>query len=710
MDLGGKWRATRGDDALRREFADPDFDDRSWHELPVPGHWRNDPAFANCDGPVLYRRTFTAPAPASDRRWWLTLEGCFYQGDVWLDGAYLGDTEGYFFPHHFEVTDLLRERDHHVLAVELTCAPQNDRAAKRNITGVFQHWDCIDPDWNPGGIWRPVMLNETGPVRIARLRASCTEASTERAIVSLQAELDTEVGRGAHILTTVGDVDHTQDVTLAAGTNRVEWTVAVADPDLWWPRSLGGQPLYDVEVSVTAADADADASDHRSLRMGLRSVEMRNWVFRVNGERMFLKGSNAAPVRQDLGDASVEDMRRDVGLAVDAGLDLLRVHAHISRPELYDAADEAGLVIWQDFPLQWGYARGLRPQAVRQVDAAIDLLAQHPSIAMWCGHNEPMAISETEIPERTIDMAKLAVKVARHQLFPTWNKSVLDRSIKRAFEKGDGTRPVIAHSGVWPHAPQFDGTDTHVYFGWYHGHEREFPAFLRAAPRMARFVTEFGAQAIPPNDDFIDVASWPELDWDQLRHKRNLQKNVFERVVPPGDFATYAEWKAATGEYQATVIRHHIEALRKLKYRPTGGFCQFSFNDAYPSVTWSVLDHLRAPKPGYEALIEACRPVIVVCDRLPELVRPGDTLVADVHVVSDLRTPLSGGRCTARLSWDGGEHTWGWEGDVDIDSVCHVGRVEAVVPDVSGTLQLDLTFDAGEITASNRDTTRIVAG
>ena len=82
----------------------------------------------------------------------------------------------------------------------------------------------------------------------------------------------------------------------------------------------------------------------------------------------------------------------DVALASDAGLDLLRIHAHITRPELYDAADEAGLLLWQDLPLQWGYARGIRKQAVRQAREAVDLLGHHPSVALWCGHNEPMAI------------------------------------------------------------------------------------------------------------------------------------------------------------------------------------------------------------------------------------------------------------------------------------------------------------------------------
>ena len=40
---------------------------------------------------------------------------------------------------------------------------------------MFQHWDCFDPDWHPGGIWRPVRLETTGAVRIRALRVLCRE-------------------------------------------------------------------------------------------------------------------------------------------------------------------------------------------------------------------------------------------------------------------------------------------------------------------------------------------------------------------------------------------------------------------------------------------------------------------------------------------------------------------------------------------------------
>jgi hypothetical protein len=47
-----------------------------------------------------------------------------------------------------------------------------------------------------------------------------------------------------------------------------------------------------------------------------------------------------------------------------------------------------------------------------------------------------------------------------------------------------------------------------------------------------------------------------------------------------------------------------------------------------------VLDHERR-QAAFDALRDACRPVIVVADRPPEHVHPGDHLTLDVHVVSD---------------------------------------------------------------------------
>jgi beta-mannosidase len=386
------------------------------------------------------------------------------------------------------------------------------------------------------------------------------------------------------------------------------------------------------------------------------------------------------------------------------------VHAHITRPELYDAADEAGLLLWQDFPLQWGYARGVRKQAVRQACEAVNLLGHHPSIAIWCGHNEPMAIEND--PSMWGDPAalrRMAVKAALAMELPTWNKTVLDRSVKRAFEKADPTRPVVAHSGVLPHPPQLDGTDSHLYFGWYHGHERDLPGFLRALPRLGRFVTEFGAQAIPETDDFCEPQRWPDLDWERLGHRHALQRAVFDRHVPPADHETFASWKTATQTYQAELVRRHIEVLRRLKYRPAGGFAQFCLADGYPAVTWAVLGHDRKPKAGYDALRDACAPVIVVADRPPASVEPGEALALDVHVVSDLRRAIADAVVTARLVWDGGEHTWRWGGEIPADACVRVGTVQALAPETAGPLRLDLELRYASEVVTNTYTSTVLA-
>src|SRR5689334_15718497 len=218
------WLAREAEGDLHQRFVEPDFDDTGWEPITVPGHWRSTPAFAASDGPVLYRHRFAATSLAEGRRRFLTFEGVFYYGDVWLDGAYLGATEGYFGPHTFEITDPARAAagGEHVLAVEVACPPESDRRAKRMVTGVFSHWDVLDPEWNPGGLWRPVRFAETGPVRLSGLRCLCVEATEDRGRLLVTLTLDapagpTPVHLRARLRGTGVALDAERDQTLATG-------------------------------------------------------------------------------------------------------------------------------------------------------------------------------------------------------------------------------------------------------------------------------------------------------------------------------------------------------------------------------------------------------------------------------------------------------------------------------------------------------------
>jgi beta-mannosidase len=729
LDLNGTWRAVVADEERRRDFADvgtSDAAEAGWTDLVVPSHWRTTANFAATDGPLLTRRHFHLDTAGS--RWWLVLDGVFYQGDVWIDGRYVGDTEGYFFPHSFDVTDLLHDDPDHVLAVEVACSPQTDPTAKRNLTGSLQHSTWLEPDWNPGGIWQGVRLEESGPLRIRHLRVRCTEATRDRAVLACRAVIDAIEPGTARLLTEVthsssaaatstspsGDstgrtaAEDAQTLTLAAGENRVEWQVEISNPDLWWPHALGAQPLYDVAISAHLDDEGtaAVASHRRQVRTGLRRVEMRRWILHVNGERMFLKGTNLGPTRQDLAGASPESIAADVRAARDVGLDMVRVHTHIARPELYEAADELGMIVWQDLPLQWGYARSVRKQAVRQAREAVDLLAHHPSLAVWCGHNEPLTIGAAHHEDATADRPGGSRELRRMvlgQVLPSWNRSILDRSIRRTLRSVDGTRPVIAHSGVLPHLPQLDGTDSHLWFGWEYGEIDDLADLASRWPRLVRFVSELGAQAVPTTADFCEPHRWPDLDWERLSSVHGLQRELLDLIADPDDAESFAAWRDDTQRYQAELLRRQIETLRRLKYRPTGGFAQFLFADAHPSISPSVLDHRRRAKQGLDALAAACRPVIVVADPLPPA---GRSLPAtlDVHVVSDRRHPLGVLTATASLTVDGTTVEHRWTGDVPADDCVLVGTVaipRSARHGDSAQLVLTLHDAEGELVAAN---------
>jgi beta-mannosidase len=285
---------------------------------------------------------------------------------------------------------------------------------------------------------------------------------------------------------------------------------------------------------------------------------------------------------------------------------------------------------------------------------------------------------------------------------------VLDRWVKRAFEQADPTRPTIAHSGVLPHLPQLDGTDSHLWLGWHRGEVGELDERARALPRLVRFVSEFGAQSAPESAAaFVDASAWPALDWDYLAEHHGLEAEVMRARHPPEQHPSFASWRRATQRYQAELLRRQIETLRRLKYRPTGGFCFSWLADAMPMISASVLDHDRRPKPAWAAIVEACRPVIVVCDALPQTVSSGRALTLDVHVISDLREPLAA-TVAVSASWPGGSQQWGFRGEIEADDCALVGRITIDVPAVTGELLLGLALDgrtaAGDPVSATRRT------
>ena len=280
-------------------------------------------------------------------------------------------------------------------------------------------------------------------------------------------------------------------------------------------RRPGGTDVASRDGEVSPEEiAGHVTSDSRTVRTGLRQVRMNDFIVSVNGERLFVKGSNQGPTRMALAEATPAELERDVVLAREAGprsAPAPRPHHPARALRRRRPARDAAVA---GPPA----AVGLRPQRAQAGGAPgprgrVDLLSHHPSIAVWCGHNEPLALAdEPGITPR----AAVRLAVASRQELPTWNKTILDGSVGRALERADPTRPVVAafgrlaQPGVGRHRhaplPRLVSRD-----------ERDLPRLLRrrpaAGPVRHRVRSPGRARRAPTG---CEPERWPDLDWDEL--------------------------------------------------------------------------------------------------------------------------------------------------------------------------------------------------
>ena len=341
-----------------------------------------------------------------------------------------------------------------------------------------------------------------------------------------------------------------------------------------------------------------------------------------------------------LGEATPADLARDVQLALDANLDLLRLHAHVSRPELYDAADDAGLLLWQDFPLQWGYARGVRKPAVRQ--------ARRWSTSSATTRASCFGVRTTS---RSRSTSRRESRSRRPSPSCGWAaRCAADLEQERA-------RP-LGHTRAAPRRPESrrrpalgvlpglggPGTDTHFYFGWYHGKidglapavagcpaPRPFRDRVRR-PGRARVGRVHGARAV------AEARLGPLVRATTRARSASSTGSCRPRTSRPSTSGA-----RATQEYQAALVQLQVEDLRRLKYRPPAGFCHFCFADGHPAVTWSVLDHERAREGS---VTRRC------ATRAGRCCRCSSRANGLVHVASERRDDLAG--AVVEVTADGG--------------------------------------------------------
>ncbi|MEW6202269.1 MAG: sugar-binding domain-containing protein [bacterium] len=720
ISLSGLWKAAAGI-SEQEDFMLPGFDDSGWAEIPVPSHWQEHETFKDYPEEVIYRLKFNYDGIPAGKRAFLRFKGIFYHARVWLNGKHLGENTGYFIPFSYEVTDVLNKGEN-CLAVLVRCEWEKDINDKKQIIGVFSHWDCKPNAVQPGGIWNDVEIAHVPMVFVESLTVGDYAINGDEAQVRVTAvigglnggETAEEISLEWKIRPVTFDGEGTAGGTaltgLSAENREVSFDVIIPDARLWWTWDHGAPDLYEIQARLRTTYDDENTTNRDDtavrLRFGIRTLEMLNWHLYLNGRRIFCRGSNYAPCDIRIADASRKRYEHDVRLMRNANFNIVRIHAHVEKDDFYDVCDEQGILVWQDFPLQWYYSEDVEKEAIRQIQAMVRLLARHPSVAVWCCHNEP-AKFQPYLPLKDIVRERRLgeyLSLIRSALGTNWNKSVLDKKLAAAVRSADTSRPVVQHSGM--PAVFSEGTDAHLYFGWYMGTMRGLEVYQRIAPKSLRFITEYGAQAFPVAENFRkiqNVDTLDALDWNALERNNLLQRGLMEKFVPSKMSGTIEEYIDRTQWYQARVIKYKTEFFRKLKYNPCGGVVHFMFTDCCPAITWAVVDFWRTPKRGYEVLAEAMRPLHIFADFPRRHYRRGTVLSMNIYVVNDLYREHRGAQARWCITDDErNEITHGeWKLDVGEDSIYRVGRArwetDNALPGGYAFL-LELETDEGTIT------------
>lgn len=176
-----------------------------------------------------------------------------------------------------------------------------------------------------------------------------------------------------------------------------EFTILL--PRLWWPNGLGDQPLYTVIIEL--ADEEGNICDLTNKRIGLRKMEMSTdkdeygseFAHMINGVKFFAMGADYIPEDNILSRCNKERTRQLLEQCVAANFNCIRVWGGGLYPQdyFYDACDELGLVVWQDFMFacaNYRLTRDFEDSILGELKDNIRRLSHHASLGLWCGNNE----------------------------------------------------------------------------------------------------------------------------------------------------------------------------------------------------------------------------------------------------------------------------------------------------------------------------------
>jgi beta-mannosidase len=551
-------------------------------------------------------------------------------GLIEINGVEVGRATSEFLPWRYPVREVVRAGKNSI-AVTFTSPlryvkEEAARLGARPVNGDYPAYNMIrkcasnfEWDWGPRvatcGIAGDVRLEGGAYARISHVTPRWMSPSRCRVAVGVQvSERGSRVPLELRANLFPASLNHGASIralephSLAKGT--AEWVLDIdsAPVEPWMPASHGGQ--HDQLLSVELHTPRGVAAEWKG-RVGRRDVRFdeTNATLAVNGQPVFCRGANWIPEGLFPRDRTPERVRQRLLQLKAANMNMVRVWGggRYEPDWFYDICDELGIMVWQDFMFAcacYPEEEPIRSLVEQEARYHVARLSRHPSVVLWCGGNECTWAHESW---------GFKEKLAPGQ---TSGKGYYDELLPRVCAEVNPSVPYIPNSPFSPtmgvHPNNTAEGDSHTWEVWGEGYRTTSP----------RFCSEFGQQGPSSIESLRDAGLLARSGGAELvpgllaarqrgpgGNKRWYDDPIAAWFRPPRDFD---EWHYLAQLLQTRSLAIGVE-WHRASMGPGGcmGSLIWQLNDAWPGLSWSLIDPAGRPKLAYHAVRHAFRDLLL---------------------------------------------------------------------------------------------------
>jgi beta-mannosidase len=529
----------------------------------------------------------------------LVLEGLDTIATITLNGILIAHTDNMHRRYRFDLSKALKIGENRLEIQIHSSILYMEEKLKNCPYPLFQVGDAMKGyphirkahsmfgwDWGPqlpdAGIWRPIYLEQTDLGIIEYVSINQKHDNHQVSITYQVEAYDT--------------LDHSIEVRLLDPSHHIIYqskdiigTITITDPKLWWPKELGSQDRYEIQVLI-------NNEIYNQKRFGLKTSHIKrekdsygeSFTYVHNGIEMFLKGANYIIEDNIFGRNSIEKTKKLLDDAILANHNAIRIWGGAIYPsnEFYELCDELGLIVWQDFMFACSFYNMEDHPFVETIKEEIKdnvkRLIHHPSLSILCGNNE----NETAVHDWNIPSLEISKKMYL-ELYEDIIPNILsDLNIEVPYW------PSSPSSGGNFYRPNFDGMGDMHYWGVWHANE-PIEYYRKVFPR---FMSEFGIQSFP---DIETVSTYARpKDYNiyskvMKSHQKNKTANkkimayLRKMFIYPKAFENILY---VSQLIQAEGVRYGVEHFRRY-YGRTMGSLYWQLNDCWPVASWSSIDY-----------------------------------------------------------------------------------------------------------------------